>query len=313
VEKSADGTLTMRSHRPESLTLFDIVADERGYRLELWSRLKKEGYIRGVLPEVLRNIGIYSGAQGIWVDKKRTERLTQYGHGVTMSLLHKGDRYPDDLDETHLLYPYPHTDRPKIRDANEINATREAKKLTLPLFIIVTSEKSSKLRDVHLGWVESWDDTSGVFLISFGEKPPAVDYEDISDDSPFSLIDDKAKRKQEASSGTGQQRFKFNVFKRYGAQCAVCSINQAELLEAVHIRPKEQQGSDDPRNGLVLCPNHHLAFYLGYFTIHPDTHKIQYQSGQTSKSLRVEYESIEHLGLFPHVEALKWHWDQVHK
>ena len=49
---------------------------------------------------MLRSALVYGGAQGIWVDKKKTtDALTTDGHGVTVSMLHTGRHYPDDLSE----------------------------------------------------------------------------------------------------------------------------------------------------------------------------------------------------------------------
>ena len=45
----------------------------------------------------MRELGIYGGAQGIWVDKARTGELTPGGSGVTVSVLHTGQSYADDL------------------------------------------------------------------------------------------------------------------------------------------------------------------------------------------------------------------------
>ena len=53
---------------------------------------------------------------------------------------------------------------------------------------------------------------------------------------------------------------RFDLLKNYGSKCALCSISNEKLLAAAHIRPKDNQGSDDWRNGIILCANHHLAF-----------------------------------------------------
>jgi predicted restriction endonuclease len=35
------------------------------------------------------------------------------------------------------------------------------------------------------------------------------------------------------------------------------------VLECNHLKPYGKRGSNDPRNGLVLCRTHHRAFELG--------------------------------------------------
>jgi putative restriction endonuclease len=49
-----------------------------------------------VTPQLLRDLGIYGGAQGVWVNKERTSQITP-GGGVTVALLHTGASYADDL------------------------------------------------------------------------------------------------------------------------------------------------------------------------------------------------------------------------
>jgi len=100
------------------------------------------------------------------------------------------------------------------------------------------------------------------------------------------------------------------VLKRYGPQCAVCGLELLTLLQAAHIVPKERQGTDDPRNGLVLCANHHLAFDTRLFAIQPRTLEIRYrQQGPAANALRITYNDLCHLPYGPHEDALKWRYD----
>src|SRR6478672_9408293 len=107
---------------------------------------------------------------------------------------------------------------------------------------------NSNVRDVKLGWVESWDDETRTFLITFGNEPPAIQAWDETDDVPFVLATPQQRMKREVRVRSGQQRFKFRVFKRYGPGCVVCGLAVLDLLDAAHIRPKLNDGSDDPRN-----------------------------------------------------------------
>jgi hypothetical protein len=54
---------------------------------------------------------VYGGAQGIWVDKKNTAKLTSDGEDITVSILHTGRHYPDDLSNDGVIYHSPTTDR----------------------------------------------------------------------------------------------------------------------------------------------------------------------------------------------------------
>ncbi len=107
-----------------------------------------------------------------------------------------------------------------------------------------------------------------------------------------------------------QQRFKFQVFKRYGPRCAVCGLQILALLQAAHIVPKERQGADDPRNGLVLCANHHLAFDTNLFAIEPDSLRICYQQANIdARALQIIYGDLSHLVSKPHKDAIVWRYD----
>ena len=102
------------------------VEEERKHRLGLWESLKEKGGPLGVAPGVLRDLGIYGGAQGIWVDKARTGQITKDGEGITVAVLHTGSSYADDLADDCVIYHYPQTRRPASRDQAEVDATKAA-------------------------------------------------------------------------------------------------------------------------------------------------------------------------------------------
>jgi len=284
-----------------------LIAAERELRERWWQEILNEGGPSGLRPEHLRRIGIYRGQQGIWADKQRTSHLSSDGQGAAVALLHTGIHYADDFAEDGVIYHYPTTSRPQSRDLNEIAATKNSGQLQLPVFVLTTSSEAINLRDVHLGWVEGWDDSSKQFLVTFGATAPRTLLTSPNDDSPFSLTEIRPKSTAEVRTRPGQSRFRFLVFQRYGQECAVCGISVPELLEAVHIRPVSQRGSDDPRNGLVLCANHHKAFDAHLFLIHPDTLQLITSHNLDSlESLHVTRKHIAHLTYLPHKSALEW-------
>lgn len=74
-------------------------------------------------PGLLRELEIYGGAQGIWVDKARTSIVTP--EGVAVGLLHTGSSYADDLADDGVIYHYPQTWRASGgRDAAEVAVPR---------------------------------------------------------------------------------------------------------------------------------------------------------------------------------------------
>jgi putative restriction endonuclease len=286
----------------------EVVCQESDHRKDMWKSLLDAGGPNGVAPRVLRDLGIYGGAQGVWVDKARTGSLTEDATGVTVGLLHTGSSYADDLSDDGVLYHYPATNRPKGRDLAEIEATKAARRLGLPVFVINYPSPGSTRRNVHLGWVESWDDSLETFLITFGDSQPAQSMTE-PEELPFRLVEERKTARRRVNARVGQQRFKFRVFERYGLRCAVCGISASQLLDAAHLRPKRERGSDDPRNGLVLCASHHRALDAGLFAIEPSSLRTYTNaSGPDADSLRIDHPTLKHLPKRPHAEALQWLW-----
>jgi hypothetical protein len=106
--------------RPRRLSLADDdpVAAELALRMEKWQSLHDGGGPRDVTKKLIRDLGIYGGAQGVWVDSDRTRGIAQNAAGVAMGLLHTGRHYADDLSPTGILYHYPKTNRAPGRDGS---------------------------------------------------------------------------------------------------------------------------------------------------------------------------------------------------
>jgi putative restriction endonuclease len=254
---------------------------------------------------------VYGGAQGIWVDKMTTAPLSPDGQGVTVSILHTGRHYPDDLSDDGLIYHYPTTRRIN-RDSAEIQATKNAAALSLPIFVILPGRGSASKRSVQLGWVVDFDDENRQFLILFGEhkpeyKPPA------SEETPFALTGGPIPKKTTAKARPGQQRFRFQVLRKYGCKCAVCTITHPNLMKAAHICGKAHHGSDDWRNGLPFCSTHHDAFDAHLFTINPDTLAIETKPSVSSASIGITSKILTPIHHQPHPEALSWRFAQTNK
>jgi hypothetical protein len=111
-------------------------------------------------------------------------------------------------------------------------------------------------------------------------------------------------KKRLATTRPGQGKFRFDVLKRYGPLCAVCDQSIPELLEAAHIVAKEFAGCDDPRNGLVLCRNHHRALDKGFFLIEPASLRVTTGPRWSIRDLGIIRETIRHLPALPAREAL---------
>lgn len=283
------------------------VEAERALREELWSNLQVEG-AEALEPARIRELGVYGGAQGIWVDKARTGDLTSDGVGIAVSVLHTGQSYADDLSEDSLLYHYPRTKRPASRDAGEVQALKWAGQLGLPVFAILPSPAGSSRRAVRLSWVEDSDDDGRVFLLSLHDKP--VDGQGTElEEEPFFLTANAEEKKVLAKQRRGQPKFHLRVIQRYGARCAVCDLDVPELVEAAHLCSVKQAGSNDSCNGLPLCSLHHRAFDRGFWGIRPNTLTVEERSqGPSRFAQRITRDSIEHLPNRPHPAALEHSW-----
>ncbi len=211
-----------------------------------------------------------------------------------------------------MIYHYPETNRGGVRDANEVQATKNAKRLGLPVFVILPGTRNKSQRHVKLGWVEDWDDEGKLFLISFGEdRPQDIPVEEP--DSPFQL-DDRSKRgTTKTKTRPNQQRFRFRVLQMYGHKCAVCSIRVPQLLIAAHIRGKNDRGSDDWRNGSPLCGTHHDAFDLHLFGIAPEDLSVVVAMGSDGNDLGIQVPKLKLMRNRPHRDALGWRWAKTRK
>jgi putative restriction endonuclease len=259
---------------------------------------------------LLRNLNIYSGARGIYTDADMTAGVAPDGGAVTLSFLHTGKIYADELSADGVVYHYPETGQPG-KDRQEIAATKAAAEVFLPIFVITTSQDPTR-RDVRRGWVTGWDDSSSVFMVAFADdQPPSVPPVDSVDGSPFRLTGSPPEGTSVVPTRPGQARFKFEVFRRYGAACTVCGLDIDGLLDAAHIRDKRYNGSDDPRNGIVLCALHHRAMDRGLFGIRPNDRSIQaLPMGPSLSQLGIKRADLNYLERGPHEKALDWRWKQ---
>jgi len=272
---------------------------EADRRVQLYNELNKKDP-NHITASYLRSENIYNGAQGIYMDKLNTRSLSNNEHGVTVSLLHTGDYYPDELSDDGVIYHYPNTIRANgARDKAEIEATKNCHSLNIPLFVILEG-KTSKTRKVKLGWVLDFDDDAKIFLVSFDKSIP--NFVRIKKNDPFNLTGKQSGKLTKTKARPNQQKFRFECFVNYGSKCGVCSLTHPKLLEAAHIRSKEFNGSDDWRNGMILCRNHHTAFDKNLFRVLPSSYEIICDD----KNLLLTEKKLNHLKNYPHIDALKW-------
>jgi putative restriction endonuclease len=146
------------------------VPAERSRRWRMWEQLVDARGPQGVQPGLLRELGIYGGAQGIWVDKQQTQAAAP-GTGVAVGLLHTGSAYADDLADDGVIYHYPATSR-RGKDEAEIAAVKAAGETPAArVFVIIYSGPGLTRRDVRLGWVEGgWRPSALLQVSSLGSN-----------------------------------------------------------------------------------------------------------------------------------------------
>ena len=283
-------------------------AEEKDWRAaQLNALITKCGSTVGVPAAAVNELRIFYGGRGIWYDAARTQSVA--APGVTVGVLHTGKVYDDDLAEDCIIYHYPRTKSPG-KDANEVQATKNAGELGIPIFVVVSE---GAVRHVHEAWVVEWDDESEQFLFEFGSAPKLTNlHTEPEDSSPFEPVGKKKTWKTTATkSRPGQQQFAFAVLKRYGAGCAACGLNVKGMVDAAHVVPDHKHGVDDARNGLPLCPTHHRAFDSGYLLMDPATHSfVAAPTGPSLAELGVTKSNLLWLPALPHPLALEWHWQQ---
>ncbi len=284
---------------------------ERARRAEMWSQLLRAGGPTGVSAKILNDLKIFYGGRGIWVDQANTKNIAGRRVGVTVGVLHSGSAYDDDLFDDGALYHYPNTLVPG-RDASEISATKAARELQLPVFYTILN-RSTGLRDVKLSWVEDQDDQSRKFLLKFGDTPPHVNNFSAAK-LPFILTAPRDKEEKRTNRTKRYPKFKFDVLRYYrNAGCCVCQVSLPRLIDAAHIVDVQHNGTDDERNGLMLCANHHRAFDAQLFAIEPSSLRLSYAPSCSATFLGVTKDSLVSLPNLPHDQALAWRWERWKK
>ena len=198
----------------------------------------------------------------------------------------------------------------------------------VPILVVVTSRPSgtkggAKYQILGPAIIENFDTSSRRFglkgcssliVTQFSRQTNPLDAMKLQLRSqiimPFNLKEQRSKYKSIRDQRA--QAFRSIILEEYRCQCAVCQskfLLRAEgknLLveaEAAHIISVQNQGPDDPRNGLSLCRRHHWAFDEGLFTI-TDARTIKI-SPAVLRAERKRFDLVEYEGegIIPPVNA----------
>lgn len=277
-------------------------------RQQMWQALLDNGGPTNVQRGLVNTLGIFEGQPGFFVPAMTRTPATP--DGVAVSFLNTGKHYDDEVTATGATYHYPKTARRGRNDEAEVAAAKAAFELGLPVFFITTGSPQTT-RSVRRGYIEDMDDAQKVLLVTFTDEelPPPPTKKEI--EAAFKLIDDEppgayGRRRNRPN----QVRFAFQVRKRYGGACAVCDLEVKGLVQAAHLVSKMDKGNDDPRNGLPLCANHHLAFDPphSYWSLDADLKLHASSNGPELLDLGITRVDLSHLPRKPHPEAIAKVW-----
>jgi putative restriction endonuclease len=117
----------------------------------------------------------------------------------------------------------------------------------------------------------------------------------------------------------GQGTFRVWVSDLYARRCAVTGERTFPVLDAAHIRPYDQAGPHDPRNGLLLRTDLHRLLDSGYATVTPDLRfwvstriREEFANGRDYYALDGrQLRGPTRPELAPSREYLEWHADNV--
>ena len=116
-------------------------------------------------------------------------------------------------------------------------------------------------------------------------------------------------------SRLGQAIFRVRVLDSYDRACAVTTEHSLPVLDAAHVKPFAEGGSNDVSNGLVLRADLHRLFDRGYATV--DEHdrffvgrrlREDFENGKSYYALHGRALSLPSApSLRPAPAALAWH------
>ncbi len=87
-------------------------------------------------------------------------------------------------------------------------------------------------------------------------------------------INDRYETSVKKTARPEQAAFRQSLLKAYGGRCAITQTACEEALEAAHIQPVEDEGSDAVENGLLLRADVHSLFDKHLLTIDPHTSTV---------------------------------------
>lgn len=274
-----------------------LIIKEIERRLRLFNAISYVDIAIDVKPSKLRDLGIYGGAAGVWVNSDVTRGVVSPSSGVAVSILHTGKNYSDNMSSKGIDYDFPNTNRNGSHDQNEIQALKNCFESKIPLFVI-SKASNQKLRNVHIGLVQTFDEINAKAFIRFVAqdklfptanetiKESQAEYKVTFENEVNESLDDSSENRQRRlASRSTKPKVVYRLVQDYRRDpdvvaealyraegfCEKCKekapfikrSNGELYLEVHHIIPLSQGGLDSLENVISLCPNCHREIHFG--------------------------------------------------
>ncbi|HHI4977138.1 HNH endonuclease [Vibrio parahaemolyticus] len=274
-----------------------LIIKEIERRQRLFNAISYVDIAIDVKPSKLRDLGIYGGAAGVWVNSDVTRGVVSPSSGVAVSILHSGKNYSDSMSSKGIDYDFPNTNRNGSHDQNEIQALKNCFESKIPLFVI-SKASNQKLRNVHIGLVQTFDEINSKAFIRFVAqdklfptanetiKESQAEYKVTFENEVNESLDDSSENRQRRlASRSTKSKVVYRLVQDYRRDpdvvaealyraegfCEKCKekapfikrSNGEPYLEVHHIIPLSQGGLDSLENVISLCPNCHREIHFG--------------------------------------------------
>lgn len=274
-----------------------LIIKEIERRQRLFNAISYVDIAIDVKPSKLRDLGIYGGAAGVWVNSGVTRGVVSPSSGVAVSILHTGKNYSDNMSSDGIDYDFPNTNRKGSHDQNEIQALKNCFESKVPLFVI-SKASNQKLRNVHIGLIQTFDELNSTAFIKFvGQdklfpkanetiKESQAEYKvNFENEVNESLDDSSENRQRRLASRANKPKVVYRLVQDYHRDpdivaealyraegfCEKCKAkapfikrsNGEPYLEVHHIIPLSKGGLDSLENVISLCPNCHREIHFG--------------------------------------------------
>lgn len=274
-----------------------LIIKEIERRQRLFNAISYVDIAIDVKPSKLRDLGIYGGAAGVWVNSDVTRGVVSPSSGVAVSILHTGKNYSDNMSSKGIDYDFPNTNRNGSHDQNEIQALKNCFESKIPLFVI-SKASNQKLRNVHIGLVQTFDEINAKAFIRFVAqdklfptanetiKESQAEYKVTFENEVNESLDDSSENRQRRlAARSTKPKVVYRLVQDYRRDpdvvaealyradgfCEKCKekapfikrSNGEPYLEVHHIIPLSQGGLDSLENVISLCPNCHREIHFG--------------------------------------------------